>query len=51
MIDGLAAGGASVVSPLYIAEVSPTYNRGRMVSITQVNVVFGVLLAQKELNP
>jgi sugar porter (SP) family MFS transporter len=44
-LGGLAVGGASVVSPLYIAEISPAYCRGRMVAITQFNVVFGILLA------
>lgn len=44
-VGGLAVGGASVVSPLYIAEISPAYYRGRMVAITQFNVVFGILLA------
>jgi sugar porter (SP) family MFS transporter len=45
LLGGLAVGGASVVSPLYIAEISPAYYRGRMVAITQFNVVFGILLA------
>ena len=44
-MGGLAVGGASVVSPLYIAEISPARYRGRMVAITQFNVVFGILLA------
>ncbi|MFN8007880.1 MAG: sugar porter family MFS transporter [Terriglobia bacterium] len=44
-LGGLAVGGASVVSPLYIAEISPASFRGRMVAITQFNVVFGILLA------
>ena len=44
-IGGLAVGGASVVSPTYIAEISPAYYRGRLVAITQVNVVFGMLIA------
>lgn len=44
-LGGLAVGGASVVSPLYIAEISPAYYRGRMVAITQFNVVLGILLA------
>ena len=44
-MGGLAVGGASVVSPLYIAEISPAYYRGRMVAITQFNVVLGILLA------
>lgn len=45
LLGGLAVGGASVVSPLYIAEISPAYYRGRMVAITQFNIVFGILLA------
>jgi sugar porter (SP) family MFS transporter len=44
-MGGLAVGGASVVAPLYIAEISPAYYRGRMVAITQFNVVFGILMA------
>ncbi len=45
LIGGLAVGGASVVSPMYIAEISPAKFRGRLVAITQFNIVFGVLLA------
>ena len=44
-IGGLAVGGASVVSPLYIAEISPARYRGRLVAITQLNIVVGILLA------
>jgi MFS transporter, SP family, xylose:H+ symportor len=44
-LGGLAVGGASVVSPMYIAEIAPARYRGRMVAITQFNVVFGILLA------
>lgn len=44
-VGGLAVGGSSVVSPLYISEISPARYRGRMVAITQFNVVFGILLA------
>ena len=44
-IGGLAVGGASVVSPLYIAEISPAQYRGRLVAITQFNIVLGILLA------
>lgn len=42
---GVAVGGASVVSPLYIAEISPARYRGRLVAIQQFNVVLGILLA------
>jgi len=44
-LGGVAVGGASVISPLYISEISPAYKRGRMVAITQFNIVFGILLA------
>ena len=44
-LGGLAVGGASVVSPMYIAEISPARFRGRLVAITQFNIVLGVLLA------
>jgi len=44
-IGGLGVGGASVVSPMYIAEISPARLRGRLVAITQFNIVFGILLA------
>jgi len=44
-LGGLGVGGASVVSPMYIAEISPAIYRGRLVAITQLNIVFGILLA------
>jgi len=44
-IGGLAVGGASVVAPVYIAELSPAVYRGRLVTITQLNIVMGVVLA------
>ena len=44
-VGGLAVGGASVVSPMYIAEISPAGYRGRLVAITQFNIVLGILLA------
>jgi MFS family permease len=44
-LGGVAVGGASVVSPLYIAEISPARYRGRLVAVQQFNVVLGILLA------
>ena len=44
-LGGIAVGGASVVSPMYIAEISPARYRGRLVAVTQFNIVFGILLA------
>jgi SP family arabinose:H+ symporter-like MFS transporter len=45
MIGGLAIGGSSVLGPMYIAEVSPTRLRGRMVGAFQLNIVVGILVA------
>lgn len=44
-IGGVAVGGASVVSPMYIAEISPAKSRGRLVALAQLNIVLGILLA------
>lgn len=44
-LGGLAVGGASVVAPVYISELSPAAYRGRLVTITQLNIVAGILLA------
>ena len=45
IIAGIGVGAASMLSPLYIAEVSPAAIRGRMVSINQLTIVTGILLA------
>lgn len=45
VIGGLAIGAASVLAPLYIAEVSPARDRGRLVSLNQMAIVTGILLA------
>lgn len=44
-IGGLGVGASSVTAPLYIAEISPANQRGRLVALFQFNVVFGILLA------
>lgn len=46
ILGGYAIGLASGVSPMYIAEISPAHLRGRLVSLNQVAIVFGILLAQ-----
>jgi len=45
LAGGLAIGAASVLAPLYIAEVSPAHLRGRLVSLNQMAIVVGILLA------
>jgi len=44
-LGGIGVGGASVVSPMYIAEISPAPQRGRLVALAQFNIVLGILLA------
>ena len=46
MLGGFAIGLASGISPMYIAEISPPKLRGRLVSLNQLAIVFGILLAQ-----
>jgi sugar porter (SP) family MFS transporter len=44
-VGGLGVGAASVVAPMYIAEISPVSLRGRLVALSQFNVVSGILIA------
>ena len=46
LIGGIGIGIASTLSPMYIAEVSPAKIRGRFVSINQLTIVIGILMAQ-----
>lgn len=41
---GAGVGMASMLSPLYIAEISPAHIRGRMVAINQLTIVIGILV-------
>lgn len=43
---GAAIGLASNLSPMYIAEIAPAASRGRLVSLNQLTIVIGILLAQ-----
>ena len=45
LIGGLGVGASSVVAPTYIAEISPAAYRGRLVALTQFNIVAGILVA------
>jgi len=44
-VGGLAIGASSVMAPMYIAEISPARLRGRLVAVSQVNIVIGILIA------
>jgi sugar porter (SP) family MFS transporter len=41
---GIGVGMASMLSPMYIAEISPAHLRGRMVAINQLTIVIGILI-------
>jgi len=43
-VAGIGVGMASMLSPLYIAEVAPASTRGRMVAINQLTIVIGILI-------
>ena len=45
MIGGFGIGIVSIVSPIYISEVSPAHVRGTMVSLYQLFITIGFLLA------
>jgi len=44
-IGGLGIGSAAVLAPLYIAEIAPARIRGALVSVNQMAIVTGILLA------
>ena len=46
ILGGIGIGLASNQSPVYIAEVAPASLRGRFVSLNQLTIVIGILLAQ-----
>lgn len=45
IIGGIGVGGASVMAPMYIAEISPARLRGRLVSTAQLAIVTGIVMA------
>jgi len=44
MVGGLGIGAASMISPLYISEVAPAQNRGRLCTLYQLAIVLGINL-------
>jgi SP family arabinose:H+ symporter-like MFS transporter len=46
IMGGFAIGMASSLSPMYIAEVAPAHFRGKLVSLNQLTIVVGILMAQ-----
>jgi sugar porter (SP) family MFS transporter len=46
MLGGVAIGLASSLSPMYISETAPAAMRGKLVSVNQLTIVVGILVAQ-----
>lgn len=44
-IGGIGVGASSVAAPIYISEISTPENRGRLGTLFQFNIVFGILIA------
>ncbi|HUO91457.1 MAG TPA: MFS transporter, partial [Rhizomicrobium sp.] len=44
IIGGIGVGVASMLSPLYIAEVAPPSARGRLVTVQQIAIVLGITI-------
>ncbi len=44
-VGGVGVGISSVVAPMYISEISPANNRGRLVALFQFNIVLGILIS------
>ncbi len=43
VLGGIAVGIASMLSPLYIAEIAPPAQRGRLISLNQMAIVLGIV--------
>ena len=44
-IGGLGVGASTIAAPAFISEIAPAQKRGRLVSLYQFSIVFGVLIA------
>ncbi len=44
-LGGLGVGASSVAAPMYISEIAPAGQRGRLVALFQFNIVLGILVA------
>ncbi|HEV2401295.1 MAG TPA: sugar porter family MFS transporter [Candidatus Sulfotelmatobacter sp.] len=45
VVGGLGIGISTVVAPMYISEIAPAKQRGRLAGMFQFNIVFGILIA------
>jgi len=44
-IGGLGVGASTVAAPIFISEIAPAKDRGKLVALYQFNIVFGILIA------
>src|SRR5690554_8103690 len=44
VVGGIGVGLASAISPVYIGEIAPANIRGRLVSVNQFAIIFGMLV-------
>lgn len=44
-IGGLGVGASSVAVPIYLSEITPARDRGKLTALYQFNIVFGILIA------
>jgi len=45
LLGGIAVGGVSLLSPMYVSEVSPASIRGRMGTCYQLSIIIGILIS------
>ncbi len=45
LLCGLGSGAATIIAPMYVAEIAPAPVRGRMVTLYQIGLVFGIFCA------
>ncbi len=45
ILGGIGIGAASILAPMYIAEIAPARMRGRLVTLYQLGIVLGILTA------
>lgn len=45
ILGGIGMGAASIIAPMYIAEIAPSRMRGRLVTLYQLGIVLGILSA------